>query len=93
MLEAMLVNLSLAGAYIASDIPLRSGEIVGIGFRLPGSTRQVELEGRVAWINRRQTHPVHSLPVGFGLSFADLREDMRETLKRTLAPEESVRRE
>jgi hypothetical protein len=81
----MLVNLSLSGAYVAAEIALAAGEIVDIRFLFPGSTREVEIQGRVVWINREQTHPVHSLPPGFGLSFENLREDSRAILTRALA--------
>jgi Tfp pilus assembly protein PilZ len=93
--SAFVVNINVLGAYVALDTMPGLGEPVGFSFQLPGSEREVVLEGVVAWTNPRQEHPVHSLPPGFGLAFRRLDPDARshiedivfEYLKRQTADE------
>lgn len=70
--SAFLVNINVLGAYVALDALPPLGEAVAVRFQLPGSERNAEIEGVVAWTNPRQEHPVHSLPPGFGLAFRRL---------------------
>jgi Tfp pilus assembly protein PilZ len=51
---------------------------------MPGSERSIAVRGVVVWLNPRQQHPVHSLPPGFGLKFADLTSDDRERIERVV---------
>ena len=83
--EAMVLNLGSTGAYIAAAAIPAPGELVAFRFCLPGSTREIELGGPVAWVNRTQRHPIHSLPPGFGVSFRGLSEDVRLTLADVVA--------
>jgi uncharacterized protein (TIGR02266 family) len=57
---ALTLNLSKGGVAIRTMSPLQGGSKVRVRFRLPGSKRDVEAEGRVAWSDRR---------VGMGLQF------------------------
>lgn len=80
VLPALLVNINLSGAYVARDdlsgTPAAEfDEVVAVGrrltcrVRLPGREDVLALGGVVTWVNARQSHPVHSLPPGFGLTF------------------------
>lgn len=80
VVPALLVNINLAGAYVARDDlggapAVELDGLVTVGRRLVCRVRMpergVELEvgGVVSWVNARQPHPVHSLPPGFGLTF------------------------
>lgn len=76
--EAMLLDLSLRGVYIASDASPEVGEKLALSFQVPGNARVLELAGLVAWVQGTQTHPVHGLPKGFGVRFQKLEvEDVR----------------
>lgn len=81
---AMLLDLSLNGAYVATeDLPV-VGESFLVSFRVPGNARRLRVLGLVAWVQAVQTHPVHGLPCGFGLRFTKLAiEDVR-LLARTI---------
>jgi uncharacterized protein (TIGR02266 family) len=57
---ALTLNLSKGGVAIRTMSPLQGGSKVRARFRLPGSKRDVEAEGRIAWSDRR---------IGMGLQF------------------------
>ncbi len=70
--EAFLVNVNVHGAYIASDEMPNMGEGVVCRFTTPDNALEIVAGGIVAWLNPHQSHPVHSLPPGFGVRFERL---------------------
>jgi hypothetical protein len=100
-LPALLVNINLAGAYVARDdlsgAPAVEFEgVVTVGrrltcrVRLPEREEALELGGIVSWVNARQPHPVHSLPPGFGLTFERVDAQAAAAIERVMA--EAARR-
>jgi PilZ domain len=83
--SAFLVNINVLGAYVELDVMLPLGQPLRCAFRLPGNERELELEAVVAWNNPRQQHPVHSLPPGFGISFRNLRPEIRAAISALVA--------
>ena len=57
---ALTLNISRGGIAIRTTSPLESGAKVRLRFRLPGSKRDIDAEGRVTWSDRRN---------GMGLQF------------------------
>jgi uncharacterized protein (TIGR02266 family) len=57
---ALTLNLSRGGIAIRTTSPLEAGARARVRFRLPGGTRDIDAEARVAWSDRR---------VGMGLQF------------------------
>ena len=57
---ALTLNLSRGGIAIRTTSPLEIGAKVRLRFRLPGSKRDIDVEGRVSWSDRRN---------GMGLQF------------------------
>src|SRR5262245_10962445 len=57
---ALTLNLSRGGIAIRTTSPLESGSQIRVRFRMPGSKRDVDAEGHVAWSDRR---------VGMGIQF------------------------
>jgi uncharacterized protein (TIGR02266 family) len=57
---ALTLNLSHGGIAIRTTSPLDAGSRIKVRFRMPGSKRDIEAEGRVAWSDRR---------VGMGIQF------------------------
>jgi uncharacterized protein (TIGR02266 family) len=57
---ALTLNLSHGGIAIRTTSPLDAGTKVKVRFRMPGSKRDIDAEGRVAWSDRR---------VGMGIQF------------------------
>ena len=82
--DAFIVNINVLGAYLARDEMPTLGQNVSCRFTMPGSERPIAVRGVVVWLNPRQQHPVHSLPPGFGLKFADLTSDDRERIERVV---------
>jgi len=79
--SAFIVNINALGAYVAHDVMPSLGRPVGFRFTVPGSERELVLDGVVAWTNPQQDHPVHSLPPGFGVAFRNLSEDARARIE------------
>jgi uncharacterized protein (TIGR02266 family) len=57
---ALTLNLSHGGIAIRTTSPLESGAKIKVRFRMPGSKKDIDAEGKVAWSDRR---------VGMGILF------------------------
>jgi uncharacterized protein (TIGR02266 family) len=57
---ALTLNLSHGGIAIRTTSPLDGGAKIKVRFRMPGSKRDIDAEGRIAWTDRR---------VGMGVQF------------------------
>ena len=57
---ALTLNLSRGGIAIRTTSPLETGAKIKVRFRMPGSPRDIDAGGRVAWHDRR---------VGMGMQF------------------------
>jgi len=57
---ALTLNLSRGGLSIRTTSPLEAGAKIKVRFRMPGSKRDIDADGRVAWSDRR---------VGMGIQF------------------------
>ena len=57
---ALTLNLSRGGIAIRTTSPLETGAKIKVRFRMPGSPRDIDADGRVAWHDRR---------VGMGMQF------------------------
>jgi len=57
---ALTLNLSHGGIAIRTTSPLEGGAKIKVRFRMPGSKKDVDAEGRVAWSDRR---------IGMGIQF------------------------
>ena len=75
--SAFIVNINVLGAYVAHETIPSLGRALVFRFHVPGSEREVRVDGVVAWTNPEQEHPVHSLPPGFGVAFRALSDDAR----------------
>lgn len=74
--RVFIANINEYGAYLADDLMPQPGQGITLRFRQPDSETEVEAGGAVAWLNPKQQHPVHSLPVGYGLRFDPLKEPL-----------------
>jgi len=63
---ALTLNLSHGGIAIRTTSPLDAGSKIKVRFRMPGSKRDIDAEGRVAWSDRR---------VGMGIQFETVEPD------------------
>jgi Tfp pilus assembly protein PilZ len=64
-------------AFVAHETMPALGRTLVFRFHVPGSEREVVVDGVVAWTNPQQEHPVHSLPPGFGVAFRALSDEAR----------------
>jgi len=71
-----LLNLSLGGAGVKTEKALRFGAPVTLSFSIPGSGKETEMIGRVAWINREDGQ--------HGIQFSEIPASLRATLQRWL---------
>src|SRR5437764_6522808 len=67
---ALTLNLSHGGIAIRTTSPLENGAKIKVRFRMPGSKKDIDAEGRVAWSDRR---------VGMGVQFEKV-EPANQTL-------------
>jgi uncharacterized protein (TIGR02266 family) len=67
---ALTLNLSHGGIAIRTTSPLEAGAKIKVRFRMPGSKRDIDAEGHVAWSDRR---------VGMGIQF-DKVESANQTI-------------
>src|SRR5579872_3818692 len=67
---ALTLNLSHGGIAIRTTSPLDGGSKIKVRFRLPGSKRDIDADGRIAWSDRR---------VGMGVQFESV-EPAAQTL-------------
>jgi CheY-like chemotaxis protein len=70
-----LHDISVGGAYVASDYKPTPREVLKLYFTMPDGTR-IECHGRVAWIN----DIVSKFPRGFGVQFALLPKKAKEVI-------------
>ena len=77
-IKCHILNLSKGGVFVATDDLKEAGGVVQISFTLPDGTL-IECSGRVAWQNIGPNHPK-----GFGVQFALLSKDAKNSLKNFL---------
>jgi Tfp pilus assembly protein PilZ len=75
---ATLLNISLGGAAVATEKPLRFGISLSLAFSIPETEIKGEITGRVAWSNKEGQH---------GIQFGELPSAMRASLQRWLLSE------
>jgi len=75
-------DLSEGGSFIRADLLLEQGEQLSLEFRVPGVSRPVRAQGRVAWVRR---FPEPALPGGMGFEFLTMSEEDRAVLAEYLA--------
>ena len=72
---AITLDLGKGGLAIRTMNPLAKGSAVAMRFRLPGSAADIEVEGRVAWSNRK---------VGMGIQFERLSSSDQAAIDRSV---------
>jgi transcriptional regulator with AAA-type ATPase domain len=76
--EGVLTNLSLGGAGVKTSKMLRHGTLISLCFSIPGTSKETEITGRVAWTNKDGQH---------GIQFSGLSTTLRTSLQRWLHAE------
>ena len=65
MAAAVTLNISRGGVAVRTTNPLDKGILVKVRFRMPMNRKDIEVESKVAWSDKR---------VGMGLEFSGLSE-------------------
>ena len=78
-LFAYITDLSAVGIFIQTDKPHPPGTNLNLRFRPPGGS-QIDVEGRVIWVNRPRPGKVDSQNPGMGIQFMDLTPAQREQI-------------
>jgi len=68
------VDISQGGLYITSPETdmVDPGTEITITFTMPETSELVQIQGRIAWVNRGIERPAESKPDGFGVQFSDI---------------------
>lgn len=66
-----VINVSLGGLFVASEIRPRVGESMTIELRI-GTQAPFRIQGQVAWVNEGKTLPAPELPLGYGVRIHEI---------------------
>ena len=75
-------DLSAGGTFLKADVLLEQGETLAVEFRVPGVTKAIRAQARVAWVRR---FPKGEEPAGMGVEFLAMSEVDRELLEEYLS--------
>jgi uncharacterized protein (TIGR02266 family) len=78
-----MTNLSRGGIFLSTRNPLEAGTVIKLRFALPENGREIEVNGRVAWVNRFRPDGLNMNP-GMGVEFVDLADEDRQAIVRTV---------
>ena len=78
-LFAYITDLSAMGIFIQTDKPHPPGTNLNLRFQPPGG-QQIDVEGRVIWVNRPRSGKAESLNPGMGIQFVDLTPTQRDQI-------------
>jgi type IV pilus assembly protein PilZ len=79
-LFAYITDLSAMGIFIQTEQPHPPGTNLNLRFQPPGGTPQIDIEGKVIWVNRPRIGNSPSLNPGMGVQFMDLTPGQREQI-------------
>jgi len=82
--DGFIVNINVRGAYVTVERLPRAGQRLTCCFGLPERTSRLTIGAAVAWLSHYQRHPVHSLPPGFGLRWAELTDQARAQIEQVV---------
>ena len=82
-----IVDVSNGGIYLAGELEIAPNAEIDLAFFIPGSDSPgaVSVRGRVAWINPPHDRKKWTLPVGFGVEFVSIPEDVHAAVKEWVA--------
>jgi type IV pilus assembly protein PilZ len=78
-LFAYITDLSAMGIFVQTATPLAAGTQLNLHFRPPGG-QEMDIEGRVIWVNRPRTDGSANCNPGMGVQFVDLTPLQREQI-------------
>jgi type IV pilus assembly protein PilZ len=79
-LFAYITDLSAMGIFIQTDQPHPPGTHLNLRFQPPNGARQIDVEGRVIWVNRPRHGSAEAGNPGMGVQFMDLTPAQRDQI-------------
>ena len=79
-LFAYITDISAMGIFIRTNAPEPPGTLLNLSFTPPGGGPQLNLEGRVMWINPFRPASYDNINPGMGVQFVDLTPPQREQI-------------
>jgi len=79
-LFAYITDISAMGIFIRTNAPEPPGTLLNLSFTPPGGGPQLNLEGRVMWINPFRPGSYDNINPGMGVQFVDLTPPQREQI-------------
>ncbi len=80
--QGYLTNLSETGAFLATEAEIPVGEILELHFVLPWGLGEHDAEATVVWQTDTKNAPVGKIPVGIGLHFTRLDDEVTGSIRR-----------
>jgi len=74
-------DMSEGGLFISTSEPRNAGDKIKLSFILPEVLEEIEVAGKVAWVNPPGSD---DLPPGMGIRFLDLSEDKKELIQEVI---------
>jgi type IV pilus assembly protein PilZ len=79
-LFAYITDISAMGIFIRTNAPEPPGTLLNLSFNPPGGGPQLNLEGRVMWVNPFRPGSYDNINPGMGVQFVDLSAPQREQI-------------
>lgn len=77
-----IIDVSNGGIYLASELEVALHQEIELAFFIPGSNHGIiSARGRVAWVNLPHERKKWLLPVGFGVEFTAIPEELHRRVK------------
>lgn len=80
VIESFLLDLSIDGAFIATDSLEKPPPILKISFTFPNESSRIECHSRVVWLNDKDA----TRPRGFGIKFVHMSKEDKSLLSRLI---------
>ena len=75
-ITATTVNMSIGGLFLETKRPLTPGTELKLEFSHPDKNDLIVCQGRVAWVNRLDSPIDQTHPLGMGIEFVDLDQEL-----------------
>ncbi len=79
-LFAYITDISETGIFVRTTTPEEPGTHLNLRFRLDDASPQIEVEGKVIWVNPYRPGSADNLHPGMGIRFVELEDDLRDLL-------------
>ena len=80
-LFAYITDISETGIFVRTTTPEQPGTHLNLRFRLPDDEGpQIEVEGRVIWVNPFRPGAMDNLHPGMGIRFVELDDELKDRL-------------